>query len=334
MKLTFMEGKMFVRNSKIAARLLLGLMLVVAAVLKLLSIDNFEIYIFSFNIFSFTLTTVLSRLLIAAEILLGLGLIFKVHYRQVWWLTMLMMAGFTLFLIYVMLFRNDDNCNCFGDLIKLNPSESIYKNIVSILLLLLIRKEKDAVYRLKFRKWLIGISIAVAVILPFVVFPMDSLYNKIVSKDDNINTVAFESSMNDSVNIIKLDFIHENDTVIVRRDSLARFDISDGRYIISYVSAGCRFCKMGAEKLTMIFNRNNISERHLKFLIWGYDADIIDFVKETNTEDFEYWFIPPLMSLDVTFGKFPVFVWTDSGAIANSGDSRDLAENEIREFLK
>lgn len=329
-----MEEKNFVRNSKIAARLLLGLMFVMAAVLKLLSIDNFEIYIYSFNIFSFTLTTVFSRLLIAAEILLGLGLIFKVRYKEVWWLTMLMMAGFTLFLIYVMLFRNDDNCNCFGDLIKLNPSESIYKNVVSILLLLLIRKEKDAVYKLKFRKWLTVISIAVAVILPFVVFPMDSVYNKIVSKDNNINTVAFENSLHDSINIVKLDIIQENDTMIIRRDSLARFDISDDRYIISYVSAGCRFCKMGSEKLMMILERNEISEEHLKFLIWGYDADIIDFAKETNTMDCEYWFIPPLMSLDITFGKFPVFVWTDGGAIANSGDSRDLAENEIRQYLK
>lgn len=325
---------MFVKNSKIAARLLLGLMLVTAAVLKLLSIDNFEIYIYSFNIFSFTLTTVFSRLLIAAEILLGLGLIFKVRYKEVWWLTMLMMAGFTLFLIYVMLFRNDDNCNCFGDLIKLNPSESIYKNVVSILLLLLIRKEKDAVYKPKFKKWLTVISIAVAVILPFVVFPMDSVYNKIVSKDNNINTVAFENSLHDSINIVKLDIIQENDTMIIRRDSLARFNISDDRYIISYVSAGCRFCKMGSEKLMMILERNEISEEHLKFLIWGYDADIIDFAKETNTMDCEYWFIPPLMSLDITFGKFPVFVWTDSGAIANSGDSRDLAEKEIREYLK
>lgn len=332
--MTLMEEKMFVKNSKIAARLLLGLMLVTAAVLKLLSIDNFEIYIYSFNVFSFTLTTVFSRLLIAAEILLGLGLIFKVHYKEVWWLTMLMMAGFTLFLIYVMIFRNDDNCNCFGDLIKLNPSESIYKNVVSILLLLVIRKEKDAGYRQKFKKWLTVISIAVAVILPFIVFPMDSVYNKIVSKDNNINTMAFENSLHDSINIIKLDIIHENDTLIIRRDSLARFDISDDRYIISYVSAGCRFCKMGSEKLMMILGRNEISEEHLKFLIWGYDADIIDFAKETNTMDCEYWFIPPLMSLDVTFGRFPVYVWTDEGEIAKTCDLRDLTENEIRGFYQ
>lgn len=329
-----MKKELLLKTSKTAARLLLGLMLVTAAVLKLLSIDNFEIYIYSFGIFSFTLTTVFSRLLIAAEILLGFCLIFKIYYKKVWWLSTLMMAGFTLFLVYVMIFRNDDNCNCFGELIKLNPSESIYKNIVSILLLLAIRKEKNAVYKPKFRKWLAGISIAVAVILPFVVFPMDSVYNKIVSKDNNINTMAFENSLHDSINIVKLDFIHENDTIIIKRDSLARLDISDDKYIISYVSAGCRFCKMGSEKLMMILERNKISEKHLKFLIWGYDANIIDFAKETNTMDCEYWFISPYMSLDITFGRFPVYIWTDEGEIAKTCDLRNLTENEIRGFLK
>lgn len=329
-----MKKEIFLKTSKTAARLLLGLMFITAAVLKLLSIDNFEIYIYSFGIFSFTLTTVLSRLVIAAEILLGLGLILRINYKQVWSLSMLMMVFFTFFLVYVMIFRNDDNCNCFGDLIKLNPSESIYKNIVSILLLLAIRKEKNAVYKPKFRKWLAGISIAVAVILPFVVFPMDSVYNKIVSKDNNINTMAFENSLQDSVNITKLNFIPENDTLIIQRDSLARLDISGDKYIISYVSAGCRFCKIGSEKLMMIFNRNNISERHLKFLIWGYDEDIIEFMKGTGTEDCEFWFISPYMSLDITFGRFPVYVFTDNGTISNTCDFRELTENEIRWFLK
>lgn len=329
-----MKKELLLKTSKTAARLLLGLMLVTAAVLKLLSIDSFEIYIYSFGIFSFTLTTVFSRLLIAAEILLGLGLILRINYKQVWSLSMLMMVFFTFFLVYVMIFRNDDNCNCFGDLIKLNPSESIYKNIVSILLLLAIRKEKDAVYKPKFRKWLTVISIAVAVILPFIVFPMDSVYNKIMSKDNNINTMAFENSLQDSVNIAKLDFIHENDTIIIKRDSLARLDISDDKYIISYVSAGCRFCKMGSEKLMMILEHNKISEKHLKFLIWGYDEDIIEFMKGTGTEDCEFWFISPYMSLDITFGRFPVYVFTDNGTIASTCDFRELTENETRRFLR
>lgn len=329
-----MKKGIFIEISKTTARLLLGSMFIAAAILKLLSIDYFEIYIYSFSIFGFTLTTVLSRLVIATEILLGLGLIFKVYYKQVWWFSMMMMAGFTIFLIYVIIFRNDENCHCFGELVKLDPSESIYKNVVSIFVLIIIRKEKSHKYSRMFEKWLTVCSVAISVALPFVVFPMDKIYNKIVSKDNRISTLAFESSLQDSINIVKLDFIYEKDTIVVCRDSLARLDISDGKYIINYVSAGCKFCKMGAEKMMMIFERNEIDEKNIKFMIWGYDADIIDFVNKTNTIDCEYWFIQPLTSLDITFGKFPIYVWTDDGKIVNTCDSRDLEEKDLCVFLK
>ena len=320
--------------SKIVIRLLLGIMFLTAAVLKLLSIDYFEIYIYSFNIFGFELTTVISRLLICCELFLGLGLVFKICYRKVWWLSMLMMIGFTIFLLYVIAFRNDDNCHCFGELIRLNPSESIYKNIISVLLLLVVRRDNDYDYKQKVRQWILGVSIAISIFLPFVVFPMDKLYNKIVSKDNNINTIAFEKSLNDSIGIIRLNVVTENNSSVILRDSLAKLDIADDRDIINYISAGCQFCKMGAKKLMMIMNHNKIDKKHLKFMVWGYDADILDFMNETKTIDCEYWFINPMTSLNITYGKFPIYVWTANGLIVDSGDLRDLDENKIKDFLK
>ena len=320
--------------SKVVIRLLLGIMFVIAAMLKLLSIDYFEIYIYSFNIFSFELTTVISRLLICCELLLGFGLVFKICYRKVWWLSMLMIIGFTIFLLYVIAFRNDDNCHCFGELIRLNPSESIYKNVISILLLLVVRRDNDYDYKQKVRKWILGVSVAISIFLPFVVFPMDKLYNRIISKDNNINTVAFEKSLNDSTGIIRLNVVTENDSLVILRDSFTKLDIADDRYIINYISAGCQFCKMGANKLMMIMKHNEINKKHLKFIVWGYDADILDFMKETKTMDCEYWFINPMTSFNITYGKFPIFVWTEYGLIVDSGDLRDLDENQIIEFMK
>ena len=320
--------------SKKSLRLILGAMFFTAAVLKLLSIDYFEIYIYSFNLFSFELTTILSRVLISCEILLGLGMILKIFYKKVWWLSMIMMIGFTIFLLYVIVFRNDDNCHCFGELIRLDPSESIIKNIITLLLLLVVKKEIDGNYKPRFKKWLIGISLAVSIILPFVVFPMDILYNKIVSKDGNINTSVFERSLKDSINIIRLEIIPQNDSLLIHRDSLTKLDITNDKHIINYVSAGCKFCKMGAQKLMMIMNHNEMDYQRLKFMIWGYDIDIINFIKETETIGCEYWFINPMTSIDITNGKFPVYVWTENGLIVNSGDMRDLNENMITDFLK
>ncbi|MBQ2187914.1 MAG: DoxX family membrane protein, partial [Bacteroidales bacterium] len=72
-------------------RLLLGVFFIGTAVLKLLSIDNFELYIYSFGIFSYTWTTFLSRSLIFIELIIGISLIFKICFKKTWWLTLLMM---------------------------------------------------------------------------------------------------------------------------------------------------------------------------------------------------------------------------------------------------
>ena len=97
-----------------AIRIMIGGMFIIAAILKLISIDEFEIYIYSFNVFSFLVTTFVSRLLIAGEFILGLFLILKINYKFTWRATLIMLMLFTLFLIHVAIFRNDDNCHCFG----------------------------------------------------------------------------------------------------------------------------------------------------------------------------------------------------------------------------
>ena len=176
---------------RLTIRLLLGVFFIGTAVLKLLSIDSFEIYIYSFGLFSYTWTTFISRLLIFIELLIGISLIFKICLKKTWWLTMVMMVGFTLFLIYAAIFRNDSNCHCFGSLIELNPSQSIIKNIIVLVLLFFIRNEESHDYKPVLRKWLTVGIVLVSLIVSFVLLPMDVVYNRIYSEKDNVNTVAF-----------------------------------------------------------------------------------------------------------------------------------------------
>ena len=122
-------------------------MFIIAAILKLISIDSFEIYIYSFGLLNFLFTTIFSRLLIVGELLIGLMFIFKMKYKLVWRTTLIIQILFTLFLIYVMIFRNDDNCHCFGDLIELSPLESIIKNVAIIGVLFLIKTTRLQGYK-------------------------------------------------------------------------------------------------------------------------------------------------------------------------------------------
>ena len=296
---------------KLTIRLLLGVFFIGTAVLKLLSIDNFEVYIYSFGLCSYTWTTFFSRLLIFIELSIGISLIFKLYFKKIWWITMLMMVGFTLFLVYAAIFRNDSNCHCFGDFIELDPKLSIIKNIITIALLLLIRKEASHAYKPMLRKWLVALTIVTSFVISFVLLPMDVIYNKIHSDEENVNTVAFYESLNDSIFV----------------------DLKQGRYLINYALAGCKYCRVGAQKLSLMVERHDIPHDRVKFVVGGSEQTIESFVQETNTIDFDHrnMAIPQLMS--ITFGKFPLYVLIEDGKIVKAGDFRILDDDVLMEFF-
>lgn len=298
------------------SRLFLGALFVVAAVLKLLSIDNFEIYIYSFGLFSYTWTTFFSRLLIFIELLIGISLILKICFKQIWWLTMLMIAGFTLFLVYTAIFRNDSNCHCFGDLIELGPTQSIVKNIIVMALLFFIRNEDSHDYKPVLKKWLVASTIVISLVISFVLLPMDVIYNKLYSEKENVNTTAFYESLSDSTYF----------------DGEKLMDVSHGRHLINYALAGCKYCRIGAEKLTLMVDRHGIPHDRIKFIIGGSDEAIGRFIELTGTSDYEHWNIALPQLMAITFGKFPLFVLIENGKVVKAGDFRIL-DDEVFETL-
>ena len=292
---------------RLTIRLLLGVFFIGTAVLKLISIDNFEIYLYSFGIISYTWTTFFSRLLIFIELLIGISLIFKIYFKRIWWLTMLMMVGFTLFLIYAAIFRNDSNCHCFGSLIELNPSQSIIKNIITLALLFFIRNEKSHDYRPRIKKWLTAGIILIPLVVSFVLLPMDVIYNKIYSEEENVNSIAFYESLNDSTSA----------------------DLKNGRHLINYSLAGCKFCRLGTEKLVLMVKKHNIPHEKVKFFIGGSDEAIAKFLEITGTSDYEHYKIPAPELMSITFGKFPLYVFLEDGKIVTAGDFRILDDDLI-----
>ena len=222
---------------KTIVRIGIGVFFIASAILKLLSLDHFELYIYSFNIFSFILSSFAARAIIAAEILVGVLLIAKVRYKEAWWLTMLMLIGFSLLLVYVILFRDDSNCHCMGDLVEIKPSLSLIKNLVAIALMLFIRKEED--YRFKGRIAVLVGAFVAAIVPPFVLFPMDNFYN-MFSKTNNLNYNETE------LNALMADSIMQG----------VSFD--DGNYIVGVVSSGCEFCHTGCLKLSEIVDNNQL----------------------------------------------------------------------------
>lgn len=125
-----MKGNRSIMMARYAARVLLGAVFCVSAVTKFVSMESFELYLFSFQFFSFDVCSVLARLLVTCELLLGLGLASGFFRRTVNWLCALMLAAFTVFLAWRMALGDQDSCHCFGDVLDMNPLQSLVKNLV------------------------------------------------------------------------------------------------------------------------------------------------------------------------------------------------------------
>lgn len=297
---------------KLILRVLVGVMFITTAIMKLFSLDEFELYIYSFEILNFVTVTIFARLLIAFEFLIGVFLIAKIQYKYTWWLTMLTMIGFTLFLIYAAIFRNDSNCHCFGDFIELNPVSSIVKNLITIGILLLIKNEED--YQFQFKKWVAGIAVAIAVIVPFIVFPMDAVYNKFIGSNKEVNISAFGKMMQDT--------------------AIQRPDIEHGNYFMAFYLPGCQYCKLSIKKIHSIAERNDLDISRIKIMISGDEEHLRLFKEESQTENYSYYIISPFASMDIVYGQFPTFVYISDGEVIKATDFRGIDENELVEFLQ
>lgn len=297
---------------KFTLRILLGAYFITSAVLKLLSLDTFELYIYSFKIFSFNFSTIIARLVITCEILAGSLLIAKIRYREAWWLTMLMLIGFTLLLCYTAIFRDDQNCHCMGELVQIKPSLSIVKNIVTIALLLLIRKEQD--YNFKIKNIVLGIIIAISIIIPFAIFPTDSIYNLVKKNPKSVHEATFNGFLQDS--------------------AMRDINIDHGNYIIGVLSSGCEFCRISGIKIREIAENNNIDNNNILFFIWGDKQSIDNFKKETKTEGFKYVYIDPVTAVRMVNGSFPTYIFTTDGDVVKTVNLRQLTEKDVKNHLK
>lgn len=294
---------------------MLGVIFILSAAFKVISIDEFEIYIHSFGIFNFVVGTFLARVLIFFEFLLGVGLILKLHYKKVWWFSLLIMVAFTLFLGYVALFRNgDENCHCFGTIVEVKPLASIFKNITIILLLFLVKNEEESMCR--FRKWLIITSVLISMIVPFVCFPMDTIYNKIVSPIQDFNQTAFDQLLQDS--------------------SMQNVVIEKEPRLFAFYVAGCKYCRLSMKKIDSFFEKNHIDKRKLVVVIVGLDNHVTQFKAETGSSEYSFYVfhneqVPIIMK--TTFGSFPTFAFVKDGKASKVMDYRGLDETEIVQFL-
>ena len=298
------------RLTALIVRMLLGVFFIVSAISKLIGIDQFEIYIFTYNILPLNLSFLTARLVICAEILVGLGLLSNIWKRLVDTSAVLMMVCFTLFLGYALLIGRTDSCNCMGPLVEIDPAKSILKNVLIIIALIFAMGAKPWQWKPKWFIW-----------LPAIVAPIVTVF--CLSAPDNW---LFGPSQ-EVYNKEELDKANAPDGV------LHSLNLSEGKHVVAFLTPGCPFCQMTDEKITHICRRNDLDSTAFVYLTPSQDSTLAPLTLDTTT------FIRPAYVIDlttyslITYGQRPILFLMENGQVVATCHYRNIDEHQIVQFL-
>ena len=296
-------------------RIIIGLVFVASAILKYISVDIFDLYVFEHNLFSVSVTETLTRLLITVELVLGILFIFNIHARFVYKCVLFILAGFTVYLLLLPYFFDVDitNCHCFGSAIVLSRWESIGKNVILLFLMIFVSPKFSTC-----KKWHTWVTITLGMVTLIVLMVINApnyLYILVHKHKVQVDIPLYESSL---------------------LNSGKETEFTTGKQIICMYSTGCPYCKRAALKLHLILKNNQLPEDQIKVIFWSGTPDSVihSFFSVQKIPELEYTTFRVDSFLNITSGSMPVLLFSDNGTIVQKSNYISLNEKEVVEFLK
>lgn len=287
----------------------MGLVFIVSAVLKLLDMDRFELYVYSYHFFSLNFSFIVARLAIILELVLGIGLISHTLHKLYWWGSMAMLVGYTLLLLYAVHLGRTDSCHCFGDYLQLDPKQSLVKNGVLMLLLLAIYKMESRVT--PFRWLILSLAIMASASGVFVASPPDNLANS--DPEHNLQVELFDEMLDD--------------------EPLEDLHLDEGKQIVCFFSTSCEFCQMAARKLSLMQQFHGFSEERITYLFMGNEEDVYMFYELSESQRYRYVLYPDARMLKAVKGNLPTIVFMKDGRVVHEYGFRNMDEDEVKTFM-
>ena len=279
-------------------RIILGLVFIFSAYTKFISPGITEIILVDHGIVLARETAaVIVRLLIGIEFTLGILLIMPYSLRtMVIPSTILFLIIFTGYLGYTgLILKDTQNCGCFGEVIKMSPIESIIKNIVLIVFLVLLFKLSNE----KRNYFAIPAVAILCVALIFVSLPVNSQKE---FKFVNYTNFAGEG----------------------------RVDLSNGEKLIAILNLECDHCQALAQELSETKNRNNKLPK-IYTLLFKEGNVTVDSFKTMTKFDFPYHMIDMNEFLNLIGQSPPRIYWLKDGKVKEIWDG-DFQKKLLQNF--
>ena len=297
---------------KSALKVLLGLVFIASAILKVVDMDKFEIYVFSYHFFSLNASFIVARLAILLELVLGIGLISHCLHKLMWWGSMAMLASYSLLLIYAMHLGRTDSCHCFGDFLQLDPKQSLIKNGVLMALFLPIFRMES--WKTPFRWLILIIAVMASSIGVFVASPPDNMTSD-YDPEQNLQVELFDAML---------------DT-----EPLEALNLREGKQVVCFFSTSCEYCQLAARKLSLMQQFYGFPEDNITYLFMGNEEGIEKFYEQSESERYrDVLYSDVARLIKAVDGNLPVIVLLENGRVVYEYGFRNMNEGEIKEFFK
>ena len=296
----------------IAMKVLLGLLFIASAVLKIVDMDQFEIYIYSYHFFSLNFSFLVARAAVIIELVLGIGLVSNTLHKLYWWGSMIMLVGYSLLLIYALVQGRTDNCHCFGDFLQLDPKHSLIKNGVLILLFLPLYWMGE--WKTPFRWLILCIAVLASSVTVFAVSPPDN-YTPSYAPYDNLQEELLDEMLDDA--------------------PLDSLNLRDGKQSVCFFSTACEFCQMSARKLSLMQQFYDFPADRVTYVFMGSEEGIDRFYEKSESQQYRnVLYKDVLRLLKVINGDFPTIVLLEDGKVVHDYGFRNMREEEIKAFMR
>lgn len=296
---------------KSVLKVLLGLVFIVSAILKVVDMDKFEIYVYSYHFFSLNASFIVARMAIILELVLGIGLVSHTLHKLYWWGSVAMLLGYSLLLIYALTLGRTDSCHCFGDFLQLNPKQSLIKNGVLMLLFLPIFKMES--WKTPFRWLILILAIMASSIAVIVISPPDNLTSNF-DPEQNLQVELFDEMLDAA----PLDGLH----------------LREGKQVVCFFSTSCEFCQLAARKLSLMQQFYGFSEDDITYVFMGNEEGIAEFYEHSESARYHDVLYPDVARLlKAVNGNLPVIVFLEDGNLVYECGFRNMNEAEIKAFM-
>jgi len=288
---------------KYAFRVFLGLFFIISAVAKLVVIDPFEIYIFGFRMFGLGLSFFIARAVIALEFALGILLILNMHSQLIYYASFVVLVIFTLFLLGLTIIGNRDSCYCLGELVDMQPWQSLIKNIFLLVILRLSAGLKS--FRIPWKPLWYTLAIAGSTAAVFIISPPDNWRYNQYSR----STIVSEKALEDAFS-----------------QGLLPAELLEGEKVVCFMSTTCEFCKMAARKIAILRSKGDFSNGELTvvFAKGNVESDPLVFLEDAELDYEQYLFLDVSPFIRITEGTMPLTLVLNEGKIVAKYSYRDI----------